>query len=75
MWWIITGLVIVGAATAYFVFGRSVADGPSSGAVDRHGSALSDIHARQPAEPGSEDQAVVGDGVTGPSPGVEPLDS
>jgi len=74
MWWIIVGIVIVVAATGYFVFGRSSSDYDAPREmVDRQGSTLSDGHAQAPAEPGSEDQAVVGDGVTGPGPGAEPL--
>jgi len=75
MWWIIIGTIIVVAATVYFAFGRTVADGPSNDVVVRQGSALSDGSAQKPAEPGSEDQAVVADGVTGPGPGAQPLES
>ncbi len=73
MWWILIGIVIVVAATCYFVFGRSSSDYDAPGEmVDRQGSALPGDHAQSAAEPGSEDQAVVGDGIIGPGPGTAP---
>ena len=75
MWWIIVGIVLVVAVTGYFVFGRSSADSALHEVVGRQGSALSGGVEQAPAEPGSEDQAVVGRGVTGPGPGSEPLNS
>ncbi len=76
MWWIIVGIVVVVAATGYFVFGRIAADyGASREVVDRQDSVLPDGHAVAPAEPGSEDRAVVGDGVIGPGPSAQPPDS
>jgi len=75
MWWIIVGIVIVVAVTGYFVFGRNPDAEASHEVLDRQGSVVSEGDDHAPAEPGAEDQAVVGDGVTGPGPGTEPLES
>ncbi len=75
MWWIIVGIVIIVTVIGYFVFGRSTAQATSHDVADLQGPALSADHDQTPAEPGSEDQAVVGDGVIGPGPGTEPLES
>jgi len=74
MWWIIVGIVVVVAVIGYFVFARSPDRTGSHDEADRQGSSLADGPVHAPAEPGSEDQAVVADGVTGPGPGTEPLE-
>lgn len=75
MWWIVLPIGIVVAAIGYLVFGRRTDQAAPHEVVDRQGSTMADGQAQLPAEPGSEDQAVVGDGVTGPGPGAEPLES
>ncbi len=67
MWWILIGVAIVVAMTGYFVFGR-VGGAASADVVGRQACAPHDRQAERPAEPGAEDQAVVGDGVIGPEP-------